>query len=119
VSLRLAPDRRAHRVAWILANGPIPPGLFVCHRCDNPPCCNPAHLFLGTPGDNARDRNRKGRHGQPVGESNPYSRLTNAAVREIRRQVAAGRSQRAIGHDFGISQVMVCHIVKGRHWAHV
>lgn len=51
----------AHRVAWEVANGPIPDGLLVCHHCDNPPCCNPEHMFLGTKSDNAVDCIRKGR----------------------------------------------------------
>lgn len=52
---------QAHRVAWQLTYGPIPPGLFICHRCDNPPCVNPRHLFLGTRTDNVRDMWSKGR----------------------------------------------------------
>lgn len=51
----------AHRVAWILTHGPIPEGMVVCHHCDNPPCCNPKHLFVGTQADNVHDRDRKGR----------------------------------------------------------
>jgi len=54
---------RAHRIAWIATHGPIPTGLCVLHHCDNPPCINPAHLFLGTPKDNVHDRIAKGRHG--------------------------------------------------------
>lgn len=58
----LGRDTRAHRVAWTLTNGPIPDGLMVCHRCDNPPCCNPAHLFLGSARDNVIDMVTKGHH---------------------------------------------------------
>jgi hypothetical protein len=53
---------RSHRAAWKLTHGPIPDGLQVLHRCDNPPCCNPAHLFLGTQQDNIADMHKKGRY---------------------------------------------------------
>jgi hypothetical protein len=62
-----SPESAASRVAWIITNGDIPEGLFVCHRCDNPPCCNPAHLFLGTAQDNVADMVAKGRnHKRPI-----------------------------------------------------
>ena len=73
---------RAHRKSYELWKGPIPKGLFVCHRCDNPPCCNPEHLFLGTDLDNKRDAIRKGRF--PLGENRPNAKLTSVQVREIR-----------------------------------
>jgi HNH endonuclease len=75
---------KAHRAAWILSRGPIPEGLCVLHRCDNPPCCNPAHLFLGTQLENIRDRESKRRNVVRSGEANGNARLTSAQVDWIR-----------------------------------
>jgi len=75
----------AHRVAWVIANArTIPKGLAICHRCDYPPCCNPAHLFLATNDENVADRVAKGRTARHHGEDHPAARLTSAQVREIR-----------------------------------
>lgn len=109
----------AHRVAWELHNGrSIPPGMIVRHMCDNPPCCNPAHLRLGTDADNKRDSMAKGRHRWPVkrGESHAGSKLTADQVRAIR---ADNRPQPQIAADYGITQSHVSTI-KNRHaWRHV
>lgn len=74
-SIKEGPSRRqigAHRAAYTVWVGDIPEGMFVCHRCDVPKCCNPSHLFLGTPGDNVADRDSKGRHWVPRGTDSPH-----------------------------------------------
>lgn len=127
--------RRAHRIAWALANGHVPDGIFVCHRCDNPPCVNPSHLFLGTPADNCHDMDTKGRralflgdnngmrrHPEKIsrGEAHGHAALTEADVVEIfRMYVVDGATKAAIGREFGVSRSAVYRIIDRRNWAHV
>jgi len=108
---------RSNRMAWILTKGQIPPGQKVLHSCDNPPCVNPRHLFLGSDLDNALDRNRKGR--QARGERQGAAKLTEDGVREIRRAVEAGESQRAIARRLGVVQAQVSRVHLRKSWRHV
>jgi hypothetical protein len=112
----------AHRYAWFLTNGPIPEGLFVCHHCDNPPCCNPAHLFVGTATDNVRDCVRKGRHvpgdgeGAPKGEKHRLAKLTAAGVEQMRMRFQAGTPVTTLAREFGVHPKRVTLIVLGEAW---
>jgi hypothetical protein len=107
---------RAHRLAWWLTHG-APGELLVLHHCDNPPCCNPAHLFTGTHGENQADAAGKGRARR--GEANGRAKLTEGNVREIRDRLAAGEKTRDIGAAFGVSSHLVSLIGRRKVWAHV
>ena len=120
---------QAHRVSWELTYGPIPPGLHVLHRCDNPPCVNPEHLFLGTPSDNIKDAIRKGRFtpyslsgvrpkNPPHGEAHWAAKLTELQVKEIRR-LSTHRSITSLSHEFGMARSTIGDIIKRAKWAHV
>lgn len=113
-------EPRAHRMSWALHNGPIPEGLCVCHRCDNPPCCNPAHLFLGTVGDNMRDRTQKGRQFIRCGELAAKAKLTAVDVLAIRLRSGRGDSNRAIAQDYpSVQTKTIRRIVKRETWNHI
>jgi hypothetical protein len=91
--------------------------MLVCHHCDNPPCVNIEHLFLGTPGDNARDRAMKRRGNSLKGSRHPSARLGAAEVAEIRRLYAmGGYSYRQLEQIFGVSYVQIGRIVRGDGW---
>lgn len=101
---------RAHRVAWALAHPGEPMPAVVRHTCDNPPCCNPAHLLAGTHADNSADR--VARNPKAAGEKHPRAKITDAQVEELRAAYAAGGiSQRALGHRFGISGAHVNDLI--------
>lgn len=102
---------RAHRLSYVIHRGDIPPGMYVLHSCDNPPCCNPAHLRLGTQRDNGADMKARGRC-----KGNGYHRRVHSdeVIREIRRAVADGASQKNVAERFGISYAFVNALVNGR-----
>ena len=108
---------KAHRVSYELHNGPIPPGLSVLHTCDNPGCVRPDHLFLGTNADNMKDMINKGRGRR--GERNPNSRLTAAAVKDIRESTMRGESLRNIAARLRVSPSAVHSVAKERTWRHI
>lgn len=112
----------AHRYVWQQIHGPIPQGIVVCHRCDNPPCVRPDHLFLGTQRENLEDMTRKGR--RVVGEQSHLARLTEDQILEIRRRYqrrapgCRGNSA-TLAAEFGIRRDHVLQIVRGERWRHL
>jgi len=102
--------RHAHRISWELHNGPIPDGMLVCHHCDNPPCVNPGHLFLGTVSDNAQDKVRKGR------DAKPTSKLTPEKVRDIRQRHANGETIAEIAREFDVNTRVISNAVQRITW---
>lgn len=117
----------AHRIAWAITNGPLAATECVLHRCDNPPCVRPDHLFIGTKADNSADMVAKGRGragAQPWefrthGTRNARAKLTEAQVVEMRRRHSLGEKARTVGPEFGISVSAAFGILAGRSWRHV
>jgi hypothetical protein len=127
-------NQGAHRYSAEMAFGPVPPGMFVCHKCDNRSCVNPDHLFYGTPSDNSRDAFKKGRHKMPYFWSNPEwvaartykrgadigsSKLTDADIIAIRQMRIAGASSNEIAKRYRLDRSTILDIIKGVHWKHV
>lgn len=130
---------RAHRWAWRLTYGPIPDDKpHVLHRCDNPPCCNPSHLFVGTHADNMADMKQKGRwtprefprgdahhlRREPwraaKGEQQGNAKLTDDKVREIRRLYAGGGwTHETLGKRYGVTRVLIGCVVRRQIWKHI
>lgn len=110
---------QAHRVSWELCVGPIPDGMQVLHKCDNPPCVNPDHLFIGTNDDNMKDRKAKGRY-DLRGEKNPLSVLTEDAVRDIRENYRPRKTPlKYFAEKYGVRLSAVHMAFKRKTWAHL
>jgi len=106
--------KMATRIVWIERNGPIPAGMVVCHRCDNPPCVRPSHLFLGAQLDNVHDMIRKGRQAQIWGDDHAGIKLSDDDVAEMRRlRAAEGLLYREIAERFGVSLRYAQDVVRG------
>jgi HNH endonuclease len=108
----------AHRLAWQESRGPIPEDMDVCHRCDNPPCVNPDHLFLGTHQDNMRDRNRKGRQAHLRGEQNGSTKITEVTALKI-MDLLRTAGPKHVSRRLGISYHIVQDINRGKTWKHL
>ena len=110
----------AHRFAWEQVHGPIPKGMVVCHKCDNPPCCNPDHLFIGTPADNVRDCIAKGRKAITRGEAHPAAKVTESDVIESRRKYSVeGVTCQKLGESYGLKAGSIYSIVSRENWRHI
>jgi hypothetical protein len=117
----LRPNKRnilAHRMAWMLENGKaVPMGHFICHRCDVKLCCNPRHLFPGTPKSNVEDMIQKGRRVILYGVRPGNTKLTLEQAKEIKRLHATGEySTYRLGKMFGVAPVTAWHVIKGNNW---
>jgi hypothetical protein len=109
---------RVHRLIYEVTYGPIPKGMLVCHTCDNPACCNPNHLFLGTQEDNMKDKIKKGR--QVMGESNGLSKLTRYQVSEIRLKYQTGDFlQQELADNYNVCNQNISSIIKRITWKHI
>ena len=111
----------AHRLSWMLCKGPIPKGFYVLHDCDNPPCVNPAHLFLGSQFDNMRDMQHKQRGPNQKGSNNGRAKLTEKDVlylREVWPTLKRGKKQK-IAAKFDVAYSRIRDAVTGRTWKHL
>jgi len=107
----------AHRVSWEIHNGPIPFGMWVLHKCDNPPCVNPEHLYLGTVTENTNDKVNRGR--LLVGERVHNAKLTSGQVLSIRSRARSGESGSLIAKEFGMKRPYIRKVVTGERWKHL
>lgn len=109
-------NRHAHRISWILTHGEITNGLCVLHKCDNPACVNPSHLWLGTVAENNLDCLKKGRNKQPKWSKNGMAKLNEGQAREVKRRCLSGELRYKVAREFNISAVAASYIAIGKNW---
>jgi hypothetical protein len=106
----------AHRISYEWHFGPIPDGMHVCHHCDNPPCVNPAHLFLGSHSENMKDMYRKGRHPGHAGELNGQAKLSLEKAKQIRCRRAKGETAVELASEYGVAKTTILKVLRGQSW---
>lgn len=112
---------KTHRLSMLLSRGPFDENLMVCHKCDNPRCCNPNHLFIGTAKDNSQDCKSKGRMNRELGSQRYNAKLTEEAVAEIKAQAPFRKYGwgRAMAKKYGVAPTAINNIVRGRRWRQI
>ncbi len=110
---------KAHRWLYETVIGPIPTGLVVRHKCDNPPCVNPMHLQIGTHSDNQKDKFLRGRGADRRGEKHPLARLTAEQVKDIRRMADCGHTHAYLAGLYGVKRGQIGKIVNRLNWRHI
>lgn len=111
----------AQRIMYLLSYPAWKQDTYICHKCDNPQCCNPKHLFAGTAKDNVIDRDNKGRGKVPDQKGSNHSRtkLTEANIIDMRKQYAQGVKQGTLAKQYNIGQYQVSRIVNHKRWTHI
>ena len=113
----------AHRFSYqLFHNRLIGDNMFICHKCDNPRCVNPHHLFEGTPQENTADRDKKGRAkgGGVKGEKHYSCKLTEKQVKEIREKYSqGGTTQQKLAKEYGVAHSLISYIINRRRWTHI
>jgi len=109
----------AHRASWVIHKGDIPEGMYVCHKCDNPKCVRPEHLFLGTNEENIKDRTIKKRSNRPFGNTFAPRKLTEKNVLEIREMIKKGFTQQKIADKFGVARCTIYKIKIKQKWKRI
>lgn len=112
---------KAHRIAWVVSRGPIEGEMFVCHKCDNPKCCNPQHLFLGTPKDNVADCLNKGRAHKESGSRRYNAKLTEEVIAILKAEAPYRKYGWgvAMAKKYGVAPTAINNVIAGRRWRQI